>query len=113
MRHAHRLQPHAAGTRERCEEDAVTAEQGVLDARHGGDVELHRLLVHADVTGVHAQRVARLQVVDDHLAVELDPRLPLPLEPLQPNTPAPSLCWKPIENCTPGVAHMNPCLWTR
>src|SRR5438093_8001034 len=82
MRHRHRLEPHASGAGERREKDAVAAEQRVLDAGDGGDVELHALLVHADVPGVDPQRVARLQVVGDDLAVELHPGAALALQAL-------------------------------
>src|SRR5882672_10099706 len=82
VRHRHRLQPHASRSGERREEDAVTAEQRVLDSRDGGDVELHALLVHADMPGVNTQRVAWLQVVRDDLAVELHPGLALSLKAL-------------------------------
>src|SRR5882672_11056383 len=80
--HRHRLQPHASGSSQRREKDAVAAKQRVLDAGHGGDVELHALLVHADMPGVNTQRVARLQVVRDDLAVELYPGLALSLKAL-------------------------------
>src|SRR6266571_6124017 len=82
MRHRHRLQPHAAGAGERRQEDAVAAEQRVLDARDGGDVELHALLVYADVPRVDPQGVARLQVICDDLAVELYPGAALALQAL-------------------------------
>src|SRR6202049_2802824 len=78
MLHGHRLKPHAPRTCERGEKDAVAAEERVLDTRDGGDVELHRLLVHADMAGVNAQRVAGLEVVGDDLTAELDPSLALP-----------------------------------
>src|ERR1700730_1814421 len=84
--HRHRLQPHPAGTGECGEKDAVTTEKGVLDAGDRGDVELHGLLVHANVARVYAQRVACRQVVNDHLAVKLHPRLTLALEALHPET---------------------------
>src|ERR1051326_8448691 len=82
MRHGHRLQPDAPWSGQRREEDSVAAEQRVLDTRDGRDVELHRLLVHADMPGVHPDGVAGLQVVHDDLAVELDPGLALALEAL-------------------------------
>src|SRR5260370_6551853 len=87
--HAHRLQPDATRPRQRGEEEATAAEERVLDSGHSRDVELHRFLVHADVAGVHAQGVARLQVVGHHLAVQLDPRLALSLETLHPESRAP------------------------
>src|SRR5216684_7886077 len=80
--HAHRLQPDATWPRERGKEEAAAAEERVLDSGHGRDVELHGFLVHADVARVHAQGVARLQVVGHHLAVQLDPGLALSLETL-------------------------------
>src|SRR6266851_2715967 len=86
--HAHRLQPDASRPRERGKEEAAAAEERVLDPGHGRDVELHRFLVHADVARVYAQGVARLQVVGHDLAVQLDPRLALPLEALHPESRA-------------------------
>src|SRR5713101_5896522 len=82
VRHGHRLQPNSPGSGQRGKEYSVTTEESVLDARDRGDVELHRLLVHPDVARVHAQRVARLEVVDDDLAVELHPGLTLALQAL-------------------------------
>src|SRR3984893_18439864 len=86
--HGHRLQPHAAGTRECGEEDAVAAEEHVLDTRDGRDVELHRFLEHADMAWMHAQGVARLQVVAHDLAAEPDPRGSLSLQALHAKTRA-------------------------
>src|SRR5713226_8810848 len=88
MLHGHRLQPYTAGTGQRGEEQAAAAEERVLDARDGGDVELHRLLVHADMARMHAQGVAGLQVVSHDLAVELDPGRPLALQSLHAKTGA-------------------------
>src|SRR5207248_4977883 len=86
--HAHRLKPHPSRTGQRGQEQARTAEEHVLDAGHGHDVELHRLLKHTDLARMHAQGVARLQVVDDDLTVEGNPRLPLPRQLLQPKSGA-------------------------
>src|SRR6202521_1478631 len=88
MLHGHRLQPDPPRTRERGEEDAVTAEERVLDAGYGGDVELDRFLVHAHVPRMDAQRVAGLKVVHDDLPVQLHPRLSLALKPLHPESRA-------------------------
>src|SRR5260370_38091613 len=71
--HGHRLQPDAARTGQRGEEQAAAAEESVLNAGNGGDVELDRLLVHADMAGMYAPGVAGLQAVGRVLAVELDP----------------------------------------
>src|SRR5438874_11335437 len=78
----YRLLQYAPMACEPREKDAVAAEQRVLDAGDGGDVELHALLVHADMPGVDPQRVARLQVVGDDLAVELHPGAALALQAL-------------------------------
>src|SRR5258706_10457821 len=82
MLHGHGLQPHPAGPGQRGQEDAVAAEERVLDARDRGDVELPRLLVHAYVSRVPAQRVACLQVVHHDLAMQLHPRMALTLKSL-------------------------------
>src|ERR1700704_4503851 len=71
--HAHRLQPHPARSGEGGQEEARPAAEGVLDAGDGRDVETHRLLVHADVAWMDAQRIAGLQVVHDHLSGQLNP----------------------------------------
>src|SRR5712691_2486741 len=86
--HGHRLQPDAARTGQRGQEEAAAAEESVLDARDGGDIELHRLLVHPDVAGMHAQGVAGLQVVSHDLAVELAPGRALSLQSLHAKTGA-------------------------
>src|SRR5439155_19370136 len=83
-----RLQRHAAGPGQRGQEDAVAAEQRVLDAGDGGDVELHALLVHADVSWMHPERVSCLQVVHHDFAVQLHPRMALADEPLHPKSGA-------------------------
>src|ERR1700674_2928112 len=77
MLHGHGLKPHPPWTSECGEKDAVTAEERVLDSRDGGDVELHRLLVHADMAGVNPQGVAGLEVIGDDLTAELNPSLAL------------------------------------
>src|SRR6267154_6170304 len=84
--HRHRLKPHPAGSGQRCEEEPRATEESVLDAGNGGDVERDRLLEHADMSRVDAQRVAWLQVVNHHLAVQLDPRGALTLQPLHAKT---------------------------
>src|SRR5207245_9559304 len=71
--HGHRLQPHAARTRERCEEDAVAAGERIFDTGDGGDVELHGFMVHADMTGMDAKSVAVLQFEGQDLAVRIHP----------------------------------------
>jgi hypothetical protein len=71
--HGHRLQPDTPRAGKRGQEDPVAAEEHVLDAGDSRDAELDSLLEHADVPGVHADGVARLEVVDDHLAVQLNP----------------------------------------
>src|SRR5260370_17817171 len=86
--HGHRLQPEPGRTGERGEEEPAAAEESVLDARDSGDVELHRLLVHADMAGMHSQCVAGLQVVSHDLAVELDPGRALALQSLHAKTGA-------------------------
>src|SRR5881397_2327516 len=86
--HAHRLQPHPPGSGERGQEQARAAEEHVLDPGHGDDVELDRLLVHADLARMDAQGVARLQVVDDDLAVQLDPGPALSRQALHAETGA-------------------------
>src|SRR5258708_28335351 len=65
--HGHGLQPDAARSGQRRQEQSRAAEEGALDPWNRLDVELNRFLVHADVPRVHAERVARLQVVRDHL----------------------------------------------
>src|ERR1700730_14856991 len=82
--HRHRLQPHSARTRERGEENAIAAEECVLDSGDGRDVELDRFLIHAHMPWMDAQRVAGLKVVHHDLAMKLHPCLPLSLEPLHP-----------------------------
>src|SRR5712692_10732213 len=86
--HGHRLQPDVARTGQRGQQQAAAAEERVLDAGDGGDVELHRLLVHPDVAGMHAQCVAGLQVVSHDLAAELDPGRALALQSLHAKTGA-------------------------
>src|ERR1700752_4984637 len=86
--HAHRLKPDPAWSRQRREEQALAAEQHVLDARHGHDAELHRLLEHPDVAWMDAKRVPGLEVVGDNLPAQLAPGLPLTLQPLQPEAGA-------------------------
>ena len=78
-----RLQPHAAGPGQRREEQPLPAEQLVLDPGHHLDVEGHLRLEHPDVAGVHAEDLARLEVANDDLAVQLDPRLRRPAHLLQ------------------------------
>src|SRR4029077_20213836 len=56
--HGHGLQPHPPWPGQRGEEDAISAEEHVLDARDGRDGELHGILKHPDVARVHAQGVA-------------------------------------------------------
>src|SRR5207253_1659596 len=59
-------------------EQSRAAEEHVLNPGDRHDVELHRLLEHPHLARVDTQRVARLQVVDDDLAVQSHPRLALP-----------------------------------
>ena len=82
-RDGQRLQPHGAGAGERGEEDAVAAEEGVLDAGHGHDLEAHRALEGADVARVNAQVFARRQVFADQFAGKLQPRRAAAAELLQ------------------------------
>src|SRR4029077_6598203 len=95
--HGHRLQPDLSRAGERREEDAVASEECVLDAWNGGDVELHRFLVHAHVAWMHAQRVTCLKVVRHDLAMQLDPCLTLTLQALhaEPGT-AEHACTQPL-----------------
>jgi len=67
------LEPDSAGSAEVCEEDAVSAEDGVLDAADGGDVETDAALECAYVAGMHEQRFAGCEVFDDHFAGKFEP----------------------------------------
>src|SRR5882762_10245239 len=80
--HRHRLKPDPARPCQRGQEEPRATEERVLDAGNCRDVERDRLLEHADMPRVDAQRVAWLQVVNDHLAVQLHPRRSLTLQPL-------------------------------
>ena len=78
-----RLQPYATRSGEQREEDAVAAEDLVLDALDRRDGELHRVLEQAHVRRMHAQAFARLQVVGDDLAAQLAPRATLTADLLE------------------------------
>ena len=82
-RQRHRLQPHLARPGEPDEEQAVTAEDFVLDAGHRRELVLDALLDDADVRGMHAQRLPGREVVLAQLAGKLDPRVTGALELLE------------------------------
>ena len=70
-------------------------------------------LEHADVPGVHEERLAGREVVGDHLAGELDPCGALALELLEHEAvTAPHATWKlccrPTLGVTPEVPHSQP-----
>src|SRR6187549_2681334 len=67
LRGRHRLQPDVAGTMQLSEEQRV-AEELVLDALDGRELQLHLSPVQGQVSGVDQQRLARLEVVLDDLA---------------------------------------------
>src|SRR5487761_1663063 len=87
-REGQRLQPHPSRADELGEEDAVAAEDLVLDAFDGGDVEPDGVLEEPDMAGVNLELLARAQVVGDHLAAQLAPHPALAADALQPEAVA-------------------------
>jgi hypothetical protein len=77
------LEPDAAGTHQRGEEDAVATEDHVTDAGNALDLEADAGLEGADVAGMDAECLAGGQVFDDDLAGELQPGDSLPVDLLQ------------------------------
>src|SRR5271166_2434318 len=67
------LQPDRAWSRKVGEEDAISAEDGVFEARNGGDVEADGSLECTHMSGMDAQSFAGSEVLQDELAGELDP----------------------------------------
>ena len=67
------LEPDAAGAGESGEEDSVAAEDHVLDAGNGGDLEGDAGLKGADVARMDAQSFAGLQIADDESSGEFEP----------------------------------------
>src|SRR5207248_7791311 len=70
-----RLEPHLPGTGQRGQEDPVPTEQLVLDPRDRRDVEADGRFEHPDVSRVDPKHLAGLEVIQDDLSVQLDPRL--------------------------------------
>src|SRR5580658_2863783 len=73
-RDGQRLQPDGSRADHFGEEEAVAAEDHVLDAGHRGDLKADRGLEGSDVAGMDAQDFAGLEVLADQLAGELEPR---------------------------------------
>ncbi len=67
------LEPDASGALEHGEEDSVAAEDHVLDAADGGDLEVDAGLECADVAGVYLEDFAGGEVLDDDFAGEFEP----------------------------------------
>src|SRR6201987_2184855 len=68
-----RLQPDSPWPAKRREEDSVTAKNHVLDSRHGRNLKGNARLERADMSRMHPQSFARLQILHDQLAGKLDP----------------------------------------
>src|SRR5579859_2802285 len=73
-RNRQRLQPYAARPGQCCEKNAVPAEDHVLEAAYDRDLEADTALKRAHMAWVHAQGLARLQVLDHDFARKLEPR---------------------------------------
>src|ERR1700733_4276213 len=77
------LQPDSSRPGKRCEENSVTAKYHVLDSRHGRDLKGNARLERADVSRMHPQSFARLQILYDQLTGKLDPCGPRSADVLQ------------------------------
>ena len=78
-----RLQPHATGAGKLGQEDTVTAEEHVLDARDRGDLEVHIRVEGADVAGMDTQDLSGLKIFDHQLTRKLQPGRALTAHTLQ------------------------------
>ena len=67
------LQPDSAGAGERRQENSVAAEDHVLDAGHGRDLERDARLERAHVTGMDAQSFAGLKIAHYQFSGEFEP----------------------------------------
>jgi hypothetical protein len=68
-----RLQPDFPRAGQVGEEQAVAAEQHVLEAAHRGDLEIYAFVKHSNMAGMHAQHLTGSQVVGDDFAAKFDP----------------------------------------
>ena len=119
VRHRQRLQPDPARPRKLHQENPVATEQRIGDAADRGDVERHALLEHADVAGMHQQRLAGASSwltisppSSTHAVQAPDSRCST--KPSPPNTPAPSeRCSRMVSSTPVRCAHRKPCRCTR
>src|ERR1700677_3741149 len=84
-----RLQPDFPWTREGGKKNSVAAEDHILDARHGRDLERYAGLKRSNMARMNAQSFAGLQVAHDEFPGEFEPRRSLSGESLQQEAVAP------------------------
>src|SRR5213076_759164 len=78
-----RLDPHAAGSGHRREEQPFAAEQRRLDAADEFDVVLYRRIERREAAGVDAQLLARLELHRNNRAAAVNEHVAGAFEPLK------------------------------
>ena len=78
-----RLQPHPSRPRKRSQENAIAAEDHVLDSRNALNLKRDGRLKCSDMARMHTKRLTHSEIFDHQFAGQLQPRCSCPRNPLQ------------------------------